>query len=148
MRAFADASILLAALAPVNLFLAWTVVPPTPQALNEYPLFLGLNVAFIAASAGVAVVRQCVAWRPAWASAAQGDGASRRRGWPSGSSSAGSARGTCAPSTATRPSETCGSSSAPSRTAAGARSFYEAVYHLLDAPPLPEDYSRHGGTIR
>jgi hypothetical protein len=25
----------------------------------------------------------------------------------------------------------------------GARSFYEAVYHLMDPPPLPEDYRNY-----
>src|SRR5262245_50185654 len=58
MRLYRDAALLLAALAPANLFLAWTLVPPDAGSLHEYPLFLGLNVCFIAAAGALALVRQ------------------------------------------------------------------------------------------
>jgi uncharacterized membrane protein len=58
MRLYRDAALLLAALAPANLFLARTIVPPDQTSLHEYPLFLGLNVAFIAAAGALALMRQ------------------------------------------------------------------------------------------
>src|SRR6188474_3688 len=47
MRLYRDAALMLAALAPANLFLARTLVPPDQVSLHEYPMFLGLNVCFI-----------------------------------------------------------------------------------------------------
>ena len=58
MRLYRDAALLLAALAPANLFLAWTIVPPDQTSLHEYPLFLGLNVGFIAAAGALALIQQ------------------------------------------------------------------------------------------
>ena len=58
MRLYRDAALLLAAFAPLNLFLAWTIVPPDATSLHEYPLFLALNVFFIAAAGALALVRQ------------------------------------------------------------------------------------------
>jgi hypothetical protein len=58
MRLYRDAALLLAALAPANLFLAWTLVPPDARSLHEYPLFLGVNVCFIAAGGTLALIRQ------------------------------------------------------------------------------------------
>ena len=58
MRLYRDAALLLAALAPANLFLARTLVPPDAASLHEYPMFLGLNVGFIAAAGALALVRQ------------------------------------------------------------------------------------------
>ena len=60
LRTFADLSALLASLAPVAYFLAKTVVQPTEKSLNEYPFFVGLNVAFIAACGTFALVRQTI----------------------------------------------------------------------------------------
>ena len=53
-----DASVLLASLAVVSLFLAHTIERPTAKGLGEYPLFLGLNVAFIAVSGSLALARR------------------------------------------------------------------------------------------
>ena len=58
MRLYRDAALLLAALAPANFFLARTLVPPDPVSLREYPMFLGLNVCFIALAGTLALVRQ------------------------------------------------------------------------------------------
>ena len=56
---FHDASVLLLSLAPVTLFLALTVRRPDRLGLHEYPLFLSVNVALIAAAGSLALVRQC-----------------------------------------------------------------------------------------
>ena len=48
LRAFGDTSVLLASLSPVCFFLARSMVQPDEHDLHEYPLFLGLNVLFIA----------------------------------------------------------------------------------------------------
>lgn len=56
---FHDLSVLLAALAPVTLFLALTVKLPDAHGLHEYPLFLSANVLAIALSGTLALVRQC-----------------------------------------------------------------------------------------
>jgi hypothetical protein len=58
MRLYRDAALLLAALAPANWFLARTLVPPGGASLHEYPMFLGLNVCFIAIAGALALVRQ------------------------------------------------------------------------------------------
>ena len=55
MRLYRDAALLLAALAPANWFLARTLVPPDATSLHEYPMFLGLNVFFIAAAGALAL---------------------------------------------------------------------------------------------
>ena len=57
-RAFADTSLLLASLSPVCFFLARTITQPDGQELNEYPMFMGLNVLFIALCGRTAVGRQ------------------------------------------------------------------------------------------
>src|SRR5689334_4918686 len=58
MRLYRDAAVLLAALAPANLFLARTLVPPDATSLHEYPLFLAANVVFIAVAGALALLRQ------------------------------------------------------------------------------------------
>ncbi|MHC4470206.1 MAG: hypothetical protein ACYTDY_06825 [Planctomycetota bacterium] len=56
---FHDMAVLLASLSPIGLFLALTVEKPLSEAeLGEYPLFLALNVVFIALCGSVALVRQ------------------------------------------------------------------------------------------
>ncbi len=56
---FRDLSFLLASLSPLVLFLALTVDRPrSEEQLAEYPMFLGLNVAFIALCGTIALVRQ------------------------------------------------------------------------------------------
>src|ERR1051325_8200761 len=58
MRLYRDAALLLAALAPVNCLLARTIVAPDATSLHEYPLFLGVNVVFIALAGTLALIRQ------------------------------------------------------------------------------------------
>jgi hypothetical protein len=58
LRLFRDACLLLAALAPACLFLARTLEPPGRDGLGEYPLFLGFNVALIAICGSLALVRR------------------------------------------------------------------------------------------
>ena len=55
---FRDASVMLASLSPVGLFLALSIRPPEGRALGEYPLFLFVNVALIAISGLIALWRQ------------------------------------------------------------------------------------------
>ncbi|MGC4114058.1 MAG: hypothetical protein QM765_05250 [Myxococcales bacterium] len=57
-RIFHDLAVLLASLSPACLLLALTLERPDANGLNEYPLFLGLNVLFIAVSGALALVRQ------------------------------------------------------------------------------------------
>ncbi len=57
-RVYRDTAVLLASLGLVCIFLAYTLAKPTRSSLNEYPLFLGLNVVFIAASGSLSLVRQ------------------------------------------------------------------------------------------
>lgn len=58
MRLYRDAAVLLAALAPANWFLARTITPPDATSLHQYPLFLGVNVCFIAVAGALALFRQ------------------------------------------------------------------------------------------
>jgi len=142
---FADISVLLASLAPVTYFLGHTgVEPATDEAgLNEYPLFLGLNVAFIAVCGVVALARQglrllrahrlglrkSLAVLVAWVSIsffAGGQCAWYLRpffGWP----------------TIENPPFMKGSHPDPR----GATSFYEAVWDLLRDAPLPPEHRRY-----
>jgi cytochrome bd-type quinol oxidase subunit 2 len=142
LRTFADLAVLLASLAPVSLFLAWTVVQPTETSLEEYPLFLGLNVLFIAAAGAVALVRQA-------RRLTRDRGLRTRRAaavvaaWLAVSLFTG---GQCAwfmrpffgPSTIRDPPFMEGTN--PDYR--GATSFYEAVAHLVTAPPLPRGWHR------
>jgi len=135
LRLYAAASVLLASLAPVNLFLAATLVRPASHgALNDYPLFLGLNVAFIAVSGSLALVKQASEllhrhrlgpWTSAslicaWLALALAVGA--QWAWylrPFFGISAPGIQGFCL---GTQPDFR------------GATSFYEAVYHLVVPP--------------
>lgn len=58
MNLFRDLTVLLASLVPVNLFLALMLRFTDDHGLGEYDLFLGLNVAFVAVSGSLALVRQ------------------------------------------------------------------------------------------
>lgn len=143
LRTFADVSILLASWAPVAFFLAKTIVQPDQGSLNEYPLFLGLNVLFIGTCGVVALVRQA-------ARLLKGHRLSIPRSvgvmsaWLAVSLFAG---GQCA--WYLRPFFGCSAIRNPPFMEGshpdyrGARSFYEAVYHLVDPPPLPREYYRH-----
>jgi hypothetical protein len=55
---FRDASVILASLSPVGLFLAVSIERPDATGLHEYPLFLGFNVLLIAVSGVTALWRQ------------------------------------------------------------------------------------------
>ena len=55
---FRDASVMLASLAPVGLFLSLTLHRPSARGLGEYPLFLGFNVLLIAVCGVTALRRQ------------------------------------------------------------------------------------------
>lgn len=58
-RLYHDAAVLLASLASVNVFLALVLEPPAGvHALNDYPLFLGLNIIFVGACGSLALVHQ------------------------------------------------------------------------------------------
>lgn len=142
---FADISVLLASLAPVTYFLGRTGVQPETDGvgLNEYPLFLGLNIAFIAVCGVVALVRQglrllrtrrlglrkLLAVLVAWVAIsffAGGQCAWYLRpffGWP----------------TIENPPFMEGSHPDPR----GATSFYEAVWDVLRDTPLPPEYRRY-----
>jgi len=143
-RAFADTSLLLASLSPVCFFLARTITQPDGEELNEYPMFLGLNVLFIALCGTTAVVRQAgrllklhklslarsVMIVTAWL------GVSLFAG------------GQCAwymrPFFGVRSINHLQFMEQSRPDYRGARSFYEAVYHLVNPPPLPKDYRNHG----
>lgn len=146
MRLYRDAALLLAALAPANWFLARTIVAPDATSLREYPLFLGLNVGFIAVAGTLALVRQVRAlarYHP-WP-------LSRRLitagGWLALSLMVGGqAAWTLRPFFGVRSisgDETrffLGSSPDYS----GATNFYEAVWHVVRPPRLAADYTLHG----
>jgi len=143
-RTFRDTALLLASLGPVFLFLAHTIDQPDETSLNEYPLFLALNVAAIALCGCLALVHQALALVRRY-------GLGIRRSvlitvtWLALSLFVG---GQCA--WYLRPF--CGISTIPaddvpfcmgtSPHVSGARSFYEAVYHILKPPPLRRGYWR------
>jgi hypothetical protein len=58
LAVFRDLSVLLASLGPVVLFLGLTMLRPSHGDLADYPMFQGLNVAFIALCGCLAVRRQ------------------------------------------------------------------------------------------
>jgi hypothetical protein len=140
LRAFADASLMLATLAPVNLFLSRAMVlpPDISLQLNEYPLFLGLNVAFVATCGTVAVVRQVGLMQKA-------QGVSLRRtlavaaAWLAiGLFVGGQCSWYLCPFYGNRASEPMPFILGSQPDSRGATSFYEGVYNLFK--PLPENY--------
>jgi len=139
---YRDVSLMLASLAPALLFLAYTVDQPTRRDLCEYPMFLGLNVAFVALAGTITVIRRSRALL-------SGRGISLPRGlsiiclWLLLSLLVGGQWAWFL-----RPF--CGVSALTSKTPfllgnmpdyRGAANFYEAVYHLFDPPPLPEEWT-------
>jgi hypothetical protein len=146
MRLYRDAALLLAALAPANWFLARTLVPPDQTSLHEYPLFLGLNVGFIAIAGTLALVRQVRAlarYHP-WP-------LSRRLitvgGWLALSLLVGGqAAWTLRPFFGVRSIPGAETrfflGSAPDYR--GSTNFYEAAWHVVSPPPLAADYTLHG----
>jgi hypothetical protein len=142
--AFADTAILLGSLAPVCYFLARTIAQPAGGDLKEYPMFLGLNVLFVALCGTTAVVRQggrllkqhklslgrSVMTVAAWLAVSLFAGG--QLAWY------------MRPFVGVRTIHRLPFMEGPNPDYRGARSFYEAVYHLLDPPPLPKDYQSHG----
>lgn len=55
---YRDASVMLASLSPVGLFLALSIERPGARGLGEYPMFLGFNVLLIGVSGVTALWRQ------------------------------------------------------------------------------------------
>ncbi|MDP6355509.1 MAG: hypothetical protein QF473_10430 [Planctomycetota bacterium] len=140
---YRDISILLASLSPVSLFLAKTIVQPHDKDLNEYPFFLGLNVFFIAACGTVALIRRA-------SDLLNNCNVERRQSvliilsWLAISLFAG---GQCAwylrPYFGVSTIKDIPFIEGSRPDYRGARSFYEAVYHLMDPPPLPDDYRNY-----
>ena len=146
MRLYRDAALLLAALAPANWFLARTLVPPDATSLHEYPMFLGLNVFFIAVAGALALFRQVRAlarYHP-WP-------LSRRlitvAGWLALSLLVGGqVAWTLRPFFGVRsiPGAETRFFLGSSADYRGATNFYEAVGNVVAPAPLAADYTRHG----
>ena len=144
MRLYRDAALLLAALAPANWFLARTLLPPDATSLHEYPLFLGLNVGFIAVAGTLALVRQVRAlarYHP-WP-------LSRRLitagGWLALSLAVGGqAAWFLRPFFGVRsiPGDTTSFFIGSTPDCRGSSNFYEAVFHVVSPPPLEADYTQ------
>jgi hypothetical protein len=146
MRLYRDAAVLLAALAPANLFLARTLVPPDATSLHEYPLFLAANVVFIAVAGALALLRQVRAlarYHP-WP-------LSRRvvtvGGWLALSLLVGGqAAWTLRPFFGVRsiPADQTRFFLGASPDYRGATNFFEAVANVIVPAPLSSDYTQHG----
>jgi hypothetical protein len=146
MRLYRDAAVLLAALAPANWLLARTLAPPDATSLHEYPMFLGLNVLFIAAAGTLALfgqVRALARYQP-WP-------LSRRvitvAGWLALSLLVGGqAAWTLRPFFGVRSIPGAGTrfflGSSPDYR--GATNFYEAVANVVAPSRLSADYTLHG----
>ena len=140
------AALLLASLGTIVFFLALTVIKPTEDNLGEYPLFLGLNTLFIAICGSLALIRQSQ-------ELLYKHELSRRitslliLSWLmlsllTGSQCAWYLRPFCGVSTHKAEEVPFILGNAPDYR--GASNFYEAVWHLLDPPSLPEDYMNRG----
>lgn len=137
---FHDTALLLASLAPVAFFLAHVVEQPTHNSLEEYPLFLGLNVLFIALAGCLALVRRALAIRRrlalstpraallvvAWLGLTLFVG--------------GQAAWFLRPYFGIRAMDSMPVIDGARADYRGARSFYDAVWNLFDSPPLPDSY--------
>lgn len=146
LETFRDLALLLASLAPACLFLAHTIEQPDGQGLCEYPLFLGLNVLFIAVAGTFALVRQAQRML-------QRNGLSRGKravivlAWLAlsllvGSQWAWFLRPFCGVSSLEEDTPFVLGTAPDFR---GATSFYQAVYQIFDPPPLARGYSRKAG---
>jgi hypothetical protein len=138
--------LLLAAVAPANWFLARTLVPPDATSLHEYPMFLGLNVVFIAGAGALALCRQVGALGRHHAAPL-----SRRMvtvaGWLALSLLVGGqVAWTLRPFFGVRsiPGAETRFFLGSSPDYRGATNFYEAVYNLVAPAPLAANYTRHG----
>jgi len=142
LRTFRDISLLLASLAPVGLFLARTLRQPDAEGLHDYPFFLGLNVFFIALCGSAALVRRgqrllqrhrldrksTLLILAAWLGLSLFVGA--QAAWylrPFAGVS-------------TIPAEVTPFFLGTRPDIRGDTNFYQAVYHLLQPPPLAADY--------
>ncbi len=141
LRTFADMSVLLAALAPVSFFLALTVDQPTSASLEEYPLFVGINVILIACAGSVALLRHTLRL------AREYELGMRKSvlvvtAWLAISLFAG---GQCAwamrPFFGARTVQMKRFMEWTDPDWRGATSFYEAVWHLLAPPPPPRRWA-------
>lgn len=139
---FRDVSLMLASVAPALLFLAHTIEQPGLRDLCEYPLFLGLNVMFVALAGAIIVIQRA---RVLLA----GRGISVPRGlliigsWLLlsllvGGQWAWYLRPLCGVSALTEETPFVLGNMPDYR---GAANFYEAVWHLFDAPPLPDEWT-------
>jgi len=146
MRLYRDAAVLLAALAPANVFLARTLVPPDASSLHDYPQFLALNVVFIAIAGALALLRQvrALAQYHPWP-------LSRRlttvAGWLALSLLVGGqVAWTLRPFFGVRsiPGDETRFFLGSAPDYRWATNFYEAVYDVIAPPPLAADYVRHG----
>ena len=141
---FRDTALMLAGLSPVVVFLGRTIAPPGRDALGEYPLYLGLNVVFIAAAGTVALVRQA---RRLLHQVSPRRSALIIGGWLALSLCVGGQGawylrpfyGLATVSAAETP--ICLGAVADYR---GARNFFEAVLHLATPPPLPPGATYRG----
>jgi hypothetical protein len=142
LRTFADLSVLLASLSPVSYFLALTIEQPTTDSLNEYPFFLGLNVAFIAVCGAVALARQTLRLEREHG-LGRGRASAVLAAWLAISLFAG---GQCAwymrPFFAASTFTDLQFMEGTAPDFRGATNFYEAVGQLIDPPPLPAGWSR------
>jgi hypothetical protein len=145
LRTFRDISLMLASLAPVSWFLALTIKQPDLTGLNEYPLFLCLNLIFISVSGGVALGRRA-------AGLIQRFHLSRKAGaliitaWLLISLTLGAqAAWYLRPffGVSTIPAENTPFMLGRRPDIRGAASFYEAVYYLVNPPPLNQHYYRY-----
>jgi hypothetical protein len=145
---FRDVSLMLASVAPALLFLAHTVDQPTLRDLCEYPLFLGLNVAFVALAGTITVIQRARALL-------SGRGITLPRGlaviatWLLlsllvGGQWAWYLRPFCGVSALTEETPFLLGDMPDYR---GAANFYEAVWHLIDPPPLPDDWTSQSMTL-
>ena len=146
MRLYRDAALLLAALAPVNWFLARTLVPPDQADLHEYPRFLALNLAFIALAGTLALGRQVRAlarYHP-WPLAPR---LITVAGWLALSLVAGGqVAWTLRPFFGVRsiPADETRFFLGSSPDYRGSTNFYEAVWRVVLPTPLAPDYTLHG----
>jgi hypothetical protein len=138
---FRDVSLMLASLAPALFLLAYVVDQPGLDDLGEYPLILGLNVAFVALAGTITVVQRSRVLL-------SGRGISLPRGlliiasWlllslVVGGQWAWYLRPFCGVSALTQETPFLLGNMPDYR---GAANFFEAVYHLFDAPSLPDDW--------
>jgi hypothetical protein len=142
LETFRDLSLLLVSLAPVFLFLAWTLEPPSWEGLGEYPLFLALNVLAIALSGSLALVRQATKLLGRYQLSRWRTGAIVMS-WLGltllvGSQAAWVLRPFCGVRTVDAPFML---GTTPDYQ--GATDFYQALYHLVDPPPLADGYQRY-----